>query len=63
MEKNHPLIGKTVLIKNRGGSEGVVKKYNELLWGSRFIVEVTKPGPFHSIGEIEDFFPHQIEEI
>jgi hypothetical protein len=63
MEKDHPLIEKTVLLKNSGGAEGVVKKYLELLWGSRFIVEITKPGPFHSIVEIEDFFPHQIEEI
>lgn len=40
---------------------GTVKRYQELLWGSRYWVKIRKSNGFNKTNEIVDFFEHQIE--
>jgi len=43
--------------------QGVIVKYRDLPWGSRYDVKVTKSNGFNGVGEVVDYFENQLELI
>jgi hypothetical protein len=45
------------------GEEGVIRQYNPMpFWSNRYLVQITKDGPFHKKGEYDDYKVSDVKE-